>query len=93
VTEGVLGFDDFAARVAEGLRLETDELTSGARLVDDLGLDSFDLVEVLAIVQELGVHLPDEVAVGLDTVGDVYREYEARARRAVGGTAGSGHTP
>jgi acyl carrier protein len=80
-----LGFDDFAARLAEGLQLEPDGFTPGARLVEDLGLDSFDLVEMLTIVEELGVRFPDEVAVSLDTMSDVYREYVERAGPVSGG--------
>ena len=73
-----LDFDAFCAHVAEGLRLEPGALTLDGRLVEDVGLDSFDLVELMAIVEELGVRLPDDVAVGLDTMGDVYREYRER---------------
>lgn len=77
--EVVVGFDAFARRLAEGLDLDPDQVTPEARLVEDLGLDSFDLVEVLTLVEELGVRFPDEVTVGIDTVGDLYREYEQRA--------------
>ena len=73
-----LDFDAFCAHVAKGLRLEPDILTIDGRLIEDVGLDSFDLVELMAIVEELGVRLPDDVAVGFDTVGDVYREYSGR---------------
>jgi acyl carrier protein len=83
VTDAVLGFDQFAAHLADRLGFETGELAPDALLVDDLGLDSFDLVELLAMVEDLGVHFPDDVAVALDSVADVYREYEARARRTV----------
>jgi acyl carrier protein len=65
--------------------METEAFEADSRLVDDLGLDSFDLVELLTLVEELGVRFPDDVAVGLDTVGDVYREYAGRAARFTGG--------
>ncbi|HAM00788.1 MAG TPA: acyl carrier protein [Acidimicrobiaceae bacterium] len=65
--------------MSEGLDLEPDEVVAHARLVEDLGLDSFDMVEALTLVEELGVRFPDDVAVGIDTVGDLYREYEKRA--------------
>jgi acyl carrier protein len=77
--EATLGFEAFARRLGEGLDLDVDAVTPEARLVEDLGLDSFDLVEVLTLVEELGVRFPDEVAVGIDTVGDLYREYEQRS--------------
>ena len=76
-----LAFEAFSMRVSDALDIEPDELVPEARLVEDLGLDSFDLVELLTLVEELGVRFPDDVAVGIETVGDLYREYEHRAAR------------
>ena len=75
----LLTFDAFAQRVSESLDIDREELVADARLDEDLGLDSYDLVELLTLVEELGSRLPDEVAVGIQTVGDLYREYEQRA--------------
>ena len=74
-----LEFEAFARLMSEALDLEVEEVVPEARLVEDLGLDSFDLVELLTTVEELGVRFPDEVAAGIDTVGDLYREYVQRA--------------
>ena len=79
----VLAFDDFALRIADALGIEPADVVPGARLMEDLGLDSFDLVEAMAVVEELGVRLPDDVAVDLETVGDLYGEYRARTSAAV----------
>lgn len=76
-----LDFEAFAAYLGDGLGLEPEVVVEEARLVEDLGLDSFDLVELLTLVEELGVRFPDDVAAGVDTVGDVYKEYVARATR------------
>ena len=81
----VLDFDAFTEYLSDGLQLETEAFEADSRLVDDLGLDSFDLVELLTLVEELGVRFPDDVAVALDTVGDVYREYAQRAARFTSG--------
>ena len=41
-------------------------------IVDDLGADSLDVVEMLmALEDEYGISLPDEVAMKLHTVGDI----------------------
>lgn len=80
-TPGVLDFGRFTMHVSDGLGLEPDVVVAEARLVEDLGLDSFDLVELLTLVEELGVRFPDDVVVTVDTVGDLYREYSQRARR------------
>lgn len=74
-----LEFEAFARLMSEALDLDVEEVVPEARLVEDLGLDSFDLVELLTTVEELGVRFPDEVAAGIDTVGDLYREYVQRA--------------
>jgi acyl carrier protein len=83
VTPPPLTFEGFARRIADALRIDPDGVVPGARFVDDLGLDSFDLVEALTVVEELGVRLPDDVAVDLDTMGDLYDEYVARASSSV----------
>jgi acyl carrier protein len=80
----VLDFGAFALYLSDGLQLEEGSVEADSRLVEDLGLDSFDLVELLTLVEELGVRFPDDVAVGLDTVGDVYREYAHRIARITG---------
>ena len=77
-----LSFEQFAQRVADALDLEPDDLVPDARFDEDLGLDSYDLVELVTLVEELGAHLPDDVVVGIDTVGDLYREYEQRTARS-----------
>jgi acyl carrier protein len=79
--DGVLDYGQFAEYLGEGLRLDPAILTRDARLIEDLGLDSLYLLELLVLVEELGVHLPDCVAVAMETVGDVYGEYADRATR------------
>lgn len=76
-----LDFDSFVQHLSDGLDLDPSEVVAQARLVEDLGLDSFDLVELLTLVEELGVRFPDDVAVAIETVGDLYGEYERRAVR------------
>lgn len=81
MTGQAISFDEFARRMADSLDLEPDDIVPDARFDEDLGLDSYDLVELVTMVEELGAHLPDDVVVGIDTVGDLYREYEQRATR------------
>jgi acyl carrier protein len=84
MSDAPLTFDAFVLRMGEALDLEPEELVPDARFDEDLGLDSYDLVELLTLVEEMGVRFPDDVAVAIDTVGDLYREYEQRAARASG---------
>ena len=51
-----------------------DELTPETKLIEDLGADSLDLVEVsLGLEEEFGTALEDDIEKTWDTVGDVYR--------------------
>lgn len=48
--------------------------SSSDRLVEDLGADSLDLVElVMAFEEEFNVDIPDETAESIRTVGDIYK--------------------
>jgi acyl carrier protein len=52
-------------------------------LLADLGLDSLRILEILLVVEELGVELADDDVPGWETLGDVYQSY----RRAACGPA------
>ncbi len=75
----ILDFDTFADHLRDGLRINSGPLSVNSRLVEDLRLDSFDLTELLVVVEELGVQVPEEAAEEFETVGDVYQEYVKRA--------------
>ena len=54
------------------LDVEEDQLRMDAGLVEDLGADSLDLVEItMGMEDEFGVTVADERADGIKTVGDV----------------------
>jgi acyl carrier protein len=49
-------------------------------LTDDLQADSLDAVElIMSMEEEFGTEIPDDVAEGFETVGDVVRYFEAKA--------------
>ena len=53
-----------------------------ARFIEDLGADSLDTVElVMAFEEEFSVEVPDEDAEKLQTVGDVIKYIEERAKQ------------
>ena len=63
--------------LAEALNLPVEKVTADAKIVDDLGADSLDLVELLSRLEdEYGVTIPDEDVETLATVGDVAAEIE-----------------
>ena len=63
--------------LAEALNLPLERVTADAKIVDDLGADSLDVVELLSRLEdEYGITIPDEDVENLVTVGDVAAEIE-----------------
>jgi acyl carrier protein len=57
--------------VVEHLGVEPDKVTEDASVIDDLGADSLDIVElVMAFEEEFGVEIPDDAAEKITTVND-----------------------
>jgi acyl carrier protein len=62
------------AIVAHQLGVDKGEVTADANILDDLGADSLDVVElVMALEDEFDIEVPDEDVEGMLTVGDVER--------------------
>ena len=63
--------------LAQALNLPVEKVTPDAKIVDDLGADSLDLVELLSQLEdEHGIIIPEEDVDGLVTVADVVAEFE-----------------
>lgn len=66
------------AMLAEALNLPLEKVTPDAKIVDDLGADSLDVVELLSqLEEEYGIIIPDDQAETLSTVSDVANVLEA----------------
>ena len=66
------------AMLAEALNLPIEKVTPDAKIVDDLGADSLDVVELLSqLEEEYGIIIPDDQAESLVTVADVANAIEA----------------
>lgn len=58
--------------IADKLSKKKEQVTLTARLVEDLGADSLDVVElIMAFEDEFGISLPDEEIATMKTVGDI----------------------
>ena len=58
--------------VAEQLERDVNEVTNASSLIEDLGADSLDVVElVMKMEEEFGIEIPDEEAEKIKTVNDV----------------------
>jgi len=66
--------------VSEKLDVDKDEVVPKASLVDDLGADSLDLVElVMTMEEEFDIEISDEDAENLVTIQDAISYIEARS--------------
>jgi acyl carrier protein len=64
--------------VAEQLGVDRNQVTPQASILDDLGADSLDVVElVMAIEESFDIEIPDEAIETMRTIGDV-ETYVAR---------------
>lgn len=66
--------------IAEELGVSLDQIIPEASFVEDLGADSLDTVElIMALEEEFGLEIADDVAETLQTVGDVISYLESEA--------------
>ena len=69
--------DEVKEILAKQLRLDVDTIDESTDIVNDLGADSLDVVEMLmTIEQEQGIVVPDEAIASFKTVGDVAKYLE-----------------
>ena len=63
--------------LADALNLPLSKITPDARIIEDLGADSLDVVELLSRLEdEYGIVIPDDDVETLKTVSDVATELE-----------------
>jgi len=66
--------------VADQLGVEISEVTKDASILDDLGADSLDVVELVMTLEEaFDIEVPDEAVEEMRTIGDVHRFVESHA--------------
>ena len=71
-------FEKVKEILADQLDSNADEMTMETRIVDDLGADSLDVVEMLMSVEdEFEIEIPDNVIEDLKTIGDVVEYIQA----------------
>lgn len=66
--------------ITDQLGVDRESLTPEANLLDDLGADSLDVVElVMALEEEFGIEVPDDDVENIRTIGDIVQYIETRA--------------
>ncbi|MBR2372035.1 MAG: acyl carrier protein [Clostridia bacterium] len=65
-------FEKIRKLLAEQINISEDEIKMESDIINDLGADSLDVVEMLMAVEtEFNVTVPDEIAMEMKTIGDV----------------------
>ena len=63
--------------VSEQLNISPDKITPESSIIDDLGADSLDVVElVMALEENFGVEIPDEEAEKISPIGDIVTDID-----------------
>ncbi len=71
-------FEKIRAMIAEQLEIDEDTITMESALIEDLGADSLDVVDlVMSIEDEFEIEVPDEAIENMRTIGDAVRFIEA----------------
>ena len=74
-------FEKICDMLVQQLEVNPDTITMDTNIVDDLGADSLDVVElIMALEDEYGVRITDEQATELTTVGAIARFLEAQGK-------------
>ena len=65
-------FENIANALAEQFEVDPASITTETSLIDDLGADSLDVVELIMSLEEMyNITISDEDAMQLDTVGKI----------------------
>ncbi len=68
--------------IAEQLCISTDEIADNANIVDDLGADSLDVVEMLMTLEdEFGLNIPDDKVEDIKTIPAIVKLIDENAKK------------
>lgn len=70
-------FEKLQEIIAEQLEIEAEEIDYDSNIIDDLGADSLDIVDlVMSVEDEFGIEVPDEALEEISTVEDMVKYIE-----------------
>lgn len=71
-------FDKVRDIIVEQLDAAAEDVTAEASIIDDLGADSLDVVDLISSVEDaFDVEIPDEKVENIKTVGDIVAYIES----------------
>ena len=72
-------FEQVKKILCDQLDLDEEQVTEDSEVIDDLGADSLDIVDlVMTLEEEFDTEIPDEDIENLRTVGDIVKYIEER---------------
>ncbi len=72
-------FEKVKEIVARELKVDPEKITLETHLIEDLGADSLDAVDlIMALEDEFGMEVDDETAQNAKTIGDLVKYIEER---------------
>lgn len=73
-------FEQVKKILCNQLDLDEEQVTEDSEVIDDLGADSLDIVDlVMTLEEEFDTEIPDEDIESLRTVGDIVKYIEERS--------------
>lgn len=73
-------FEQVKKILCDQLDLDEEQVTEDSEVIDDLGADSLDIVDlVMTLEEEFDTEIPDEDIESLRTVGDIVKYVEDRS--------------
>lgn len=70
-------FEKLQKLISEQLEIDVDDIAADSELINDLGADSLDIVDlVMSIEDEFEVEVPDEAVESMKTVDDAVKYIE-----------------
>ena len=70
-------FEKLQEMIADQLEIDAEDITYDSNILDDLGADSLDVVDlIMSIEDEFGIEVPDEALENIRTVEDMVKYIE-----------------
>ena len=77
-----MSLDKVKKLLSEQLNIAPESITEKSRVIDDLGADSLDVVEMLRVLEdEFNVTVTDEESMQLKTVGDIAKLIDGKTNK------------
>ena len=72
-------YNELKKALAKQLRIDESAIVPESKIIDDLGADSLDVLQLLmTIEEEYGITIPDEALAELKTVSDISEYLDSR---------------